>query len=369
MLKRMGVVLAFLSVLGGVGCERRPEPIKIGLSINLSGRGGDAGEHIRDGALLAVAEINNLGGVKGRPLQLLVKDDENSDEGIKRADQALLDEKVVAVIGHSYSSNTVKAYPLITGNNTLMITAYTATTKLSGLDDLFFRTAVDCQVYGQKTAALLKSKGVKSVSFLMDMSNPDFVLDYAGQMAHSYKGEITKVQFESRDHVDWQQITEELLAPVPGAIIMLTESTMTAVALQRIREKGFVGPVIGTPWTQSPELIRIGGPVTEGMSIVTFINPENRRPDYLQFAQSMHEKFNKPPTARASRAYEMIYILADGLRRAEKIDALSLKKTLLASEFESILGTLHFDQYGDVVRPVYEVVVQDGQFKNGGEIE
>ena len=121
------ISLAILFV-GVNGCERRSEPIKIGLSINLSGRGGTAGEHIRDGALLAVDEVNNNGGINGRPLLLLVRDDENSDEGIRKADASLVKEGVVAVIGHSYSSNTVKAYPYITSHNILMITGYTATT-------------------------------------------------------------------------------------------------------------------------------------------------------------------------------------------------------------------------------------------------
>ncbi|MBU0680027.1 MAG: ABC transporter substrate-binding protein [Proteobacteria bacterium] len=368
MLKRIIILLMVLLAIAAVGCQRQQEPIKIGLSINLSGRGGEAGEQIRDGALLAVEEINARGGVKGRPLILLVRDDENSDEGIQRADQSLLDEKVVAIIGHSYSANTIKAYPHITGNNTLMITGYTATTKLTGKDDLFFRTAIDCQVYGQKTAALLKKKGVTSVTFLMDMSNADFVLDYVKQVERNFQGPMAMVQFESRDNVDWQGITDELLAPGPGAIIMLTEASMTAVGVQYIRNHGFSGPVIGTIWTQSPGLLRTGGPASEGMSIISFVDPNNQRPDYLQFSANLEKKFNKPASARSSRAYEMIAILAAGLQKAEKINAQALKTALLEGEFESILGRLRFDQYGDVVRPVYEVVVKEGEFTNGGEI-
>ena len=292
MLKRVIVSLMVVLAMGVVGCERNKEPIKIGVSINLSGRGGAAGEQIRDGALLAVEEINNNGGVKGRPIQLLVRDDENSDEGIKKADQSLIDEKVVAIIGHSYSSNTLKAYPLVTGNNTLMITGYTATTKLTGKDDLFFRTAIDCQVYGQKTAALLKNKGADKVAFLLDMTNPAFVLDYVEHVKKYYQGAFTTVKFESRENVDWQRVTEELLETSPDAIVMLTESSMTAVAVQNVRGAGFTAPVIATIWTQSPGLIKIGGPATEGMSLVSFINPENTRPDFLEFSKNLKEKFN-----------------------------------------------------------------------------
>ncbi|MBA3005845.1 MAG: ABC transporter substrate-binding protein [Proteobacteria bacterium] len=361
-----------LSVLLGA-CNPQPEePIKIGLSINLSGSGGEAGEHIRNGALLAVDEINVQGGIHGRPLMLLVRDDENTDEGILKADTSLLAEKVIAIIGHSYSSNTVKAYPLVTSQDTLLITAYTGVTKLSGKDDLFFRTCVDCKLYGVKTAAQLKSKGITSVSVLMDMKNADFVEDYVEQLQKNYQGTVTMVQIKSKENIeniDWQQLASEMLAPNPEAVLLLTESSMTAVAAQKLRELKFNGPLIASIWAQSPELLRIGGPAVEGLFLASFVNPENQRPEYLRFSKELNEKFHKTATARADRAYEMVKIIADALKRSKTIDSQSLKIALLQGEYESILGPVKFDNYGDVVRPVYEVIVRDGRFVNGGEIK
>ena len=363
------LVPASLSVLLGACNRQSDDPVKIGLSINLSGRGGEAGEHIRNGALLAVDDINGQGGIHGRPLVLLVRDDENSDEGIEKADTSLLAENVVAIIGHSVSANTIKAYPLITSHNTVLISAYTGTTRLSGKNDLFFRTAIDCNLYGVKTAALLKTKGISSLSVLMDMSNADFVEDYVEQLKKNFPGTLTTVQFLSRDNADWQKLAADLLAPKPDAVLLLTESTMTAVAAQKLHDLHFQGPLIATIWAQSPELLRIGGPEMEGLSLVSFVNPENQRPEYLKFAKELNEKFKKTATARADRAYEMVHVLADALKRCKVIDGQSLKAALLQGEYESILGPLKFDRYGDVIRPVYEVVVRNGRFVNGGEIQ
>ncbi len=351
------------------GCRREAkEPIKIGLAINLSGRGGDAGEHIRNGALLAVEEINAAGGIQGRPLHLLVRDDENSDEGIRKADSSLIEEKVVAIIGHSFSANTMKAYPLVTGRDTLLITAYTATTQLSGKDDLFFRTSIDANLYGVKTAAVLRAKGLTSVSVLMDMSNPDFVEDYLEQLGKYFSGALHNVQFGSRDNVDLERPVADLLAPQPDAVLLLTEATMTAVVAQKLRALGYGGPLVASIWAQSPELLRIGGPAMEGLMLVSFVDPDNQRPDYQRFARDLQDKFQKAASARSDRAYEMVSILADALKRCKTIDAGALKKALLQGKYESILGPLRFDEYGDVIRPVYEVVVREGKFANAGEI-
>ncbi len=360
-------VLLFLLIVPA-GCNQPVVPIKIGLSINLSGRGGEAGEHIRDGALLAIEKINTFGGINGRPLKLLIRDDQNSDTGIQTADQSLIDEGVVAIIGHSLSSNTIKAYPFVTSNDTLLITAYSASTQLSGKDDLFLRTGVDCSLFGRKMAALLKKKKARSAAFLKDMANTAFVQDYANNVKKHFDGAVTEVEFNSKKPADWDRIITEMLEPQPDAVIFLTEASMTSVALQKIEAAGYTGNRIGTIWTQTPGLLRHAGASANGLSIITFIGPDNTRPEYLEFAREMEKKFHKKASARSTRAYELVMILADALERCRNIDSRELKAALLAGEYNTLMGHVKFDQFGDVIRPVYEVVVHDNQFRNMGEI-
>jgi len=359
---------SFLLLSFVTSCDQQQPPIKIGLAINLSGRGGEAGEHIRDGAILAVDNVNRAGGINGRPLELLIRDDQNSEEGIREADESLIEEGVVAIIGHSLSSNTIKAYPLVTSRDTILITAYTASTELSGQDDLFFRTSVDCALYGQKTASLLQQREARSVAFLMDMTNSAFVLDYIHQVRKHFSGPVTEVQFNSREEADWDRIISELLEPRRDAVVLLTEASMTGVALQKIAATDFNGSRIATLWTQTPGLLRHAGNSVEGLSIITFIDPENQRPAYLSFAREIEEKFHKKATARSTRAYELVMILADALGRCPAINSGELKKALLTGEYDTLMGNVKFDRYGDVLRPVYEVIVREKQFRNNGEI-
>ena len=82
----------------------------------------------------------------------------------------------------------------------------------------------------------------------------------------------------------------------------------------------------------------------------------------------MERSFHKKATARSSRAYEVIFILADALKRRREDTATGLKNALLGGEYTTILGHLRFDKYGDVVRPIYEVMVHDNQFHSNGSI-
>lgn len=364
------VFFLFLSIAFLVSCNRPKDPIKIGLCINLSGRGGTAGEYIRDGVLLAVEDVNAAGGINGRPLKLLVEDDKNTKEGILAADGRLIDQGAIAIIGHSYSQNTLIAYPYVMSKNVLLFTPYTATTKLSGIDDMFCRTAVDNSLYGRSLAKLLSTWQINNIAVLMDMSNPSFVEDYLDHTAKHFSGSIHSVRFNSKARkTDWDIIIADLLQPDPQAAILLTEVTMTGLSAQKLRGKGFSGKLVASLWAQTPDLMRYGGKAVEGLSLVTFIDPDNNGPAYKRFEKSVLEKFQTPATARSTRAYEAVQILAQALRHCPPSPtAADLKTALQKYQFETLMGTVQFDEYCDVSRPIYEIRVGKNGFYNAGTI-
>src|SRR5450830_408668 len=76
------------------------DPIKIGVSGPFTGGSAPMGVSMRDGVKLAVTEINAAGGVLGRPLQLIERDDEAKNErGVQVAQELINKEKVVATVG------------------------------------------------------------------------------------------------------------------------------------------------------------------------------------------------------------------------------------------------------------------------------
>ena len=364
----MVVFVSLLLLVGGCKPQAQ-EPIRVGLSINLSGQGGEAAGHIRNGALLAVEEVNAKGGINGRPLELLVEDDRNTAEGILAADGRLIDAGVVAIIGHSFSANTLIAYPFVTSRKTLLFTPYTATTKLSDQDDLFCRTAVDNKLYGEALASLLAARGASSVAVLIDMANASFGEDLLAQAQQRYQGTFHVARIDTKQGADWDEAQRQLMAHSPQVVVLLTEVAATGIAAQKIRASGYQGELIATLWAQSPELWQYGGGAVEGMTILTFIEAKNTRLGYQAFASAMQKRFNQPATARSVRAYEAIEILAAALRRCSaEPTAEELKRQLITTRFETIMGGVAFNQSCDVIRPIYELRVRDGQFVTMGTV-
>ncbi len=352
-----------------MACAEKKEPVKIGLSINLSGRGGAAGDYIRDGAMIAVEEINDKGGVKGHPISLIIKDDKNTKEGVLSADKELIDEGVPVIMGHAYSQSTVMAYDYVTSRNTLLFTPYTATSDLSGKDDYFIRSSVDTNLYGRALSILLEKRKISTVSCLLDMSNKSFVTEYVDATKKYSNVKCNTSEINSKGGVDWEISIDKLLSPDPGAIILLTEVTMTGIASQKLRLKGFKGHLIATLWAQSPDLIRYGGEAVEGLSIVTFINNKYDNTIYESFYEKMMKRFKHAPTARSVRSYEAIYLIAAAMKNCSNFTSEEIKENLLSlSNFNNIMGPVKFDAFGDVVRTIYEIRIKNGKFFNAGHL-
>jgi branched-chain amino acid transport system substrate-binding protein len=92
------------------------EPIKIGILTSLTANFAPWGLQVRDGAQLAVEEINAAGGADGRPLELVIEDDQNSPEEAVPAYERLVEEGVVAVGGIISSSVGGATAPLAESN-------------------------------------------------------------------------------------------------------------------------------------------------------------------------------------------------------------------------------------------------------------
>lgn len=131
--------VAALGIAVLLGCGSPPEPILIGFVGGTSGRVADLGIAGRDAVLLAVELRNQAGGVAGRKVKLLIKDDEQQPEVAERAVRELIDRGVVAIVGPMTSAMAIAVVPIADEAKVLLMSPTASTDALAGLDDYFFR--------------------------------------------------------------------------------------------------------------------------------------------------------------------------------------------------------------------------------------
>ena len=113
------IIIIILALVLFITFQRKP--IKIGFSGSLSGLNSPMGIAVKDGVVLALEKMNEQGGIKGRKLELLIKDDKNDPETVLKVDTELINEGVCAIIGHITSAMTQAAIPLINNKQMLLL--------------------------------------------------------------------------------------------------------------------------------------------------------------------------------------------------------------------------------------------------------
>jgi branched-chain amino acid transport system substrate-binding protein len=172
--------------------------IRIGAIFPLTGGSSDMGTSARMGAQVAVDQINlELGGLLGRKVQLVVRDDAATpDTGLKHAQDLVLKEKVLATVGFCNSGVAMKALDVFqTNKHPLLVTCATGsaiTGKYAAAESYIFRTAARDQLQSQFLVDDIVKRKLKKVALLVDdsgygdagLKDLEAALQKAGLAAH-----------------------------------------------------------------------------------------------------------------------------------------------------------------------------------------
>lgn len=151
------------------------EPIRIGLIVPLTGGSADMGGSARFGAEVAIAEINQVGGLLGRPLELVIRDDKaDPDTGVKMAEELVLQEKVVATVGFCNTGVAAKALDVFQNNkHVLFVTCATGsilTAKYPAAQSYIFRNSARDALQTQFLVDEIVKRGLSKVALIVDGS-------------------------------------------------------------------------------------------------------------------------------------------------------------------------------------------------------
>ena len=363
---RLAVFILSILISAAIGCEKKVDPIKVGFVGGLTGRLSDLGTAGRNGVILAVEEINSRGGINGRPVELITKDDKQDPKEALRVDRELIDEGVVAIIGHMTSAMSMAVLPFMNKEKVLMISPTTSTNKLTGIDDYFIRMMPPNKSETDHLARhAFEVMGLKKMAAIYDLSNRGYGEGFLNNFRDEFKGlggKVIHVEiFTSGKDVDFAKSAGLLLKPDPDGVLIVTGGLDAAMISQRIRRTGSKVPIISCGWAMTADLIHDGGPAVEGVIFSQLLNRESRQKAYLEFRKRFEERFGEEPNFAAAHGYEAALALFKAL--SKNVDPQELKTTILEQgAFEGVQGSFEVDKYGDPQRKRFLITVENGQF-------
>lgn len=353
------------------GCDFN-NPIKVGFSGQLTGPHADMGVSGRDGVLLAIEEINTTGGIAGRRVQLMVRDDKGTAEGAQTADRELIAEGVVAIIGHMTSGQTMAALPVMEKSGIVLLSPTTSTPSLTGRIDHFFRVIDDSTSEARLLARHVVTKiGLRRMAAIYDRDNAE----YTGNYLTAFVDELQKIGGQMGEAVGYSSAEKPFFGPLVAqlsqsdsqGLLILASAFDGALIAQQSRLSGWQTDLFGCGWALSEALIENGGKAVEGMFFLSGYDLNSKAAAYVKFQRLYEERFKKAANFMARDAYEAMFLLAAALEKTHG-QAAGLAQALPGISINGLKGTISLDDYGDGVLTRYRIIVEDGKFVTKGQL-
>ena len=330
------------------------DPIKIGVDGPFTGGSSSMGVSMRDGVRLAADEINKAGGVLGRQIQLVERDDEAKNErGAQIAQELINKEKVVAVVGYINtgvglaSERFFQEAKIPVMNNVATGSVLTHQFDSQPENYVFRNSANDSIQAPMIVEEAITRRGFKKVAILADSTNYGQLGRADLEKALELKG-IKPVAVEKFNIKDVDMTAQLLKAKEAGAEVVLTYGIGPELAqiANGMTKLGWKVPMIGS-WTLSmANYIDNAGPGGEGARMPqTFIQEPTtpkRQSFIISYLKTFAPKNNRMDSpVSAAQGYDSVYLLAAAIKQAGTTDGPKVKDALenLKAPVEGVVTT------------------------------
>jgi branched-chain amino acid transport system substrate-binding protein len=359
----------------------------IGTELPMSGGETANGEPTANGVKLFIKQQNAKGGIGGYTLEINVQDDavngvHDPQQGAKNMQTLVAEPKVIGVVG-PYNSGVAQAEIPISNEAGLLMcspanTAVEVTQPPEGdkyraahPDKIsYIRTASPDNIQGPAGADFMfNDLGIKSVYVLDDTET--FGVGVGNTFEQEFKklgGTVVKRDSAPKSTTDYTPLFTAVAGQKPAGVYLAgtTPSGMglalkqgrTVPGFESIQFFGPDGTTDLTPGGTKGATITIAGPAAHDLSGT--VGAIHDIPDPKAFADAYTAEFGSAPAAYSAPAYACAQIIAASLEKAiaaGAADPAALREGVRANavtttnKFDTIMGTLSFDKYGDNTNP------------------
>ncbi len=330
---------------GMLACARSSGPVYIGAA----GPWGEAfGRMNKQGIDLALAEINERGGVDGRPLRLIERDDQG--DGSKAASIAaefVANRSIVGVIGHVTSGAMMAAAPVY--DHGLAAIATTASSPdLSGISTWAFRVIPSDSANGLAMARFATARGFQRAAILFE--NNSYGRGLAESFRRGYTGEVVAMDpIPSDGRSSLEPYVSYLRTRGPDLVFVAgTDASGRAFlreARRQLLDASFMG---GDGWTP------LAGDtvIAEGAFVGAPFSAQDPRSEAQRFVRAYRERYHEDPDGNAALAYDATMLLARAIEEAGPSRS-GIREWLVrlgtTEPHPGVTGSISFRETGDVV--------------------
>jgi branched-chain amino acid transport system substrate-binding protein len=320
-------------------------PIKLGMVIPISGSSAPTGAYMKNGAQLAVDEINKNGGVLGRQLKLDVEDEAcDAQQSVAGANKAVSNGVVVSVGGYC-SGATLPTIPIFQKANIPMIVPAANSQDLvnQAAKNVFMINGTGKQ---QSTAALkfIKKQGFKTAAIVDDNTSysKDINTETAAQIKADGSAKVVLSTSVTAGESDYSAVVRDIMGANPALVYWTGYYQEGGLIINQLKNAGFTGQIMVADGSVDPSLAQIAGSGAEGVYATM-----TQTPDTLKGAENWianyKKAFNSDPGPYSTQSYDAVRLAAEGIKQAKSTDGTKIIKALEGiNGFKMFSGPLKF---------------------------
>ena len=361
-------------IAGAIACAaasaHAQQTVYMPIVIEVSGNGAVSGTNFRDGALMAIDEINASGGILKRKINAPVSDTQ-SNAAISRAQvQKAIDGDPYVILGPVFSGSVKVNMQLAQQAEVPQIVGAEAAEITQMGNPYVFRTSFGQQMSMPKMAAFV-ADGMKAKTVAFLWVNNDYGKGGRDVFFQEMKQRgikiVADVSTES-GQVDFAADIVKMKASNADVMFIYTNEEECARVLREARKQGVKQPIIGETNVISQKVIDLAGETAEGAKGHVGLTADAPIPAVQAFTQKFQKRYNYVPDHNGLKGYMGVYAVKYATEKLGKFDRKALAKslhgmTITPKQEPGILIETTWDDKGDVDRISFLVEVVKGRQK------
>lgn len=347
------------------------QDIKLGVVAGMSGPGTSYGIGIKQGAEMAVKEINAAGGIKGRKISLVIVDDASNPAQSVTAMQRLASDNVDLIVG-GWGSSQVLANMEVAERAAIPYIVVGATNPKITTDKNKWTYRViftDTDQAEQIADAAVKRLGMKRIAVIHDAN------DYGVGNRDIFLASLKKLGVEPVAVVSYQSADKDFTAQLsrireanPDGLAVFGTIPAAPAIMNQARDLGIKARFIGTGGLANENLMTLAPKASEGTVFTTYFH-EDVDADAKAWAQRYVKEFSggsQPPRpVLAAWEYRAIKYIAAPCLEQVGTDKEKMRQCIGAwkGKMFSVPGEAYFDKTGQLIQPSVLVEVGNGAFQ------
>ena len=321
-----------LALAGGLlwSCERTtsPAPLQDAIKIGMLYSATAPLTTTRPGAELAVQEVNKAGGIGGRPLQLIARDDEfNTTRSVELAEALVTTDSVLAIVGPDWATHAFEVGKIAQSKGIPMVTTYPTNPATPNAGNFVFMAAFTDEFQGNALgafAATANGLGATTAAILI-MSGYIYSEGMATYFTTSFGeggGTVVLEQFYDEGDTDFSAQLQAIEQVAPDVVFVPGFFPEIPLVVKQAKDLGMTATFLGGDGFEHPDLFDLGGQdALEGSYFTAgFIAPDDvsgLSAEARQFVTAYTARFGTAPTWAASLEYDAVMIIAQAMARVD----------------------------------------------------